>query len=78
MVQSEIIEYLEKNIGVEFNARQIADAVEKNFEQVCKALNQLLKYGEVEVIEYDRIKVAEILGLEKVTRRMRFFYIKVF
>lgn len=78
MVQSEIIDYLEKNKGEQFNARQIAFAIEKNFEQVCKALNKLIKYGEVEWIEYDRITAAEVLGLNKVTRRMRFFFIEVF
>ncbi len=56
------------------SARQIANAIEEDFIPVCKKLAQMLKYKDIKSIELDRITASKVLGLPKVTRRMRFYF----
>ena len=76
MVQAEILEFLENNPGKLYNARQISEAIGTNFYKICKGLAQLIKYKEIEWVEYDRLKAAKVLKSKKITRRMRFFYVE--
>ena len=37
-------------------------------------IKKLLKHSEIGFFELDRVKAADFLGIEKVTRRMRFYF----
>ena len=52
----------------------MAEALELDYALLSHTIRKLLKHSEVGFIEMDRIKAAEFLGTEKVTRRMRFYF----
>lgn len=56
------------------SVRQIAEALELDYSLLSHTINKLLKHHEVGSFELDRIKAADFLGIEKVTRRMRFYF----
>jgi len=61
-------------IGEPVSVRQISEALELDYTKLSHAVKKLLKYREVGFIELDRIKAANFLGIQKVTRRMRFYF----
>lgn len=64
-----------EEVGKPLTSRQIAEGMECDMSAIRHTLNKLLKHKEIFFKELDRIKAAEVLGVERITRRMRFFYI---
>ncbi len=56
------------------SVRQISEALEIDYALLSHTIKKLLKYREVGCIELDRIKAADFLGINRVTRRMRFYF----
>ncbi len=56
------------------SVRQIAEALELDYSLLSHTIKKLLKHEEVGWFELDRIKAADFLGIDRVTRRMRFYF----
>lgn len=77
MGQAEIIEVL-INSEKPLNRGQIAKSIGVDPIKVSHILRRLLVCNDIECIEVDRNKAAEILNSESPLRRMRFYYIGKF
>ena len=53
---------------------QIAEALDLDCSLLHHTIKVLLKHKEVGFFELDRIAAADFLGIEKVTRRMKFYF----
>ena len=56
------------------SVRQIAEALHLDYCKLSHTIKQLLKHAEVGSFELDRISAADFLGIDKITRRMRFYF----
>ncbi len=56
------------------SVRQIAEALGLDYCKLSHTIKQLLKHNEVGCFELNRLKAADFLGIERVTRRMRFYF----
>ena len=56
------------------SVRQIAEVLEMDYSHLSHTIRTLLKHHEIGFFELDRIKAADFLGIQKVTRRMRFYF----
>ena len=74
MGQSEIIEVL-SNAKRPLNRGQIAKRTGIDPVSVSHTLKSLLKCNEINCIEVDRNKAAELLNSKSPLRRMRFYYL---
>ncbi len=74
MSQSEVLEILKKH-SKPVSRRQIADELKDDPIKISKALARLLIAKEIKCIEMDRYQTAKILGLKKIHRRTRFYYL---
>lgn len=74
MGQAEVIKFLERCIEP-VSRKQIADAMQEDAIKISKALASLLKWGDVDFIEYTGEEVKAIAGYSP-GRRTRFFFIK--
>lgn len=72
MGQREIIQFLESS-SKPLSARQIADAIQEDFNAVCHNLRKLLKWNEVKSFEINRIKAQEYLEI-RISRRVRVYF----
>ena len=52
----------------------MSEALGIDYSLLSNTVRKLLKYDEVGFIELDRVKAADFMGIEKVTRRMRFYF----
>lgn len=76
MGQGEIIEVLKKTKRP-MSAQEIAEQLKEPTTKICKKINILLKYGEVECIEIDRWKARLLYNNENIKRRMKLYLVIV-
>lgn len=74
MVQSLIIDVLIKS-SIPLNRGQIAEQLGEDAIKISHSLKKLLRWKDIECIEVDRNKAAELLNSDSPLRRMRFYYI---
>lgn len=53
---------------------QIADMIGIKPRKVSLVIRRLLKFKDIECLELDRFKAAEVLGWDRPVRRVRFYY----
>ena len=75
MGQAEIIEVL-LDSKKPLNRGQIAEIIGVDPIKVSHSLKKLLDWNEIECVEVDRNKSAELLNSKSPLRRMRFYYIE--
>ena len=74
MGMGDVVECLEKQ-DKPISRREIAQILDCNPCNVSHLIQRLLKQGAIKCVEYDRMQTAKALGLKKVIRRTRFYYV---
>lgn len=74
MGQTEILECLEKH-KFPISRKQISEELDYDPIKVSHLIQKLLKKAEIKCIELDRIQAGKMLGLNRIFRRTRFYYV---
>ena len=74
MGQANIINVLQKSKRP-LSSSEIATILKRDKKKICRIIQKMLKYKDIECIELDRNKAAEILKWKKPARRTRFYYL---
>lgn len=74
MGQEEVLEVLRKH-DKPISRRQIAEELNDDPIKISKALAKLLVVKEIKCIEMDRYQTAKMLGVKRIHRRTRFYYL---
>ena len=76
MGQEEVLECLEKK-SKPTSRKEIAKDLDWNVIKVSHVIKKLLDNGDVEYVEFDRIKSGRLLGMGRPFRRTRFYFLKI-
>jgi len=74
VVQAEVIKFLE-SCDSPVSRTQIAEALDENAIKISHALARLIRWSEVEFVEYSGEKMKELVGYSP-GRRTRFYFVK--